>query len=158
MYKNGAKDFGGLKLSYGDEAIKRYPSIRKLDIAKQMNNDTVNRLLMEEYNVVGGGGNSGFQVVNWLAQVGVTAIALLGFDMRIDGNGKVHWHGRHPDSGKYVMNNPYEQMMVHWIKCMTDAAPVLKSLGIDVVNCSDKSALECFPKMSVESALARWGL
>lgn len=157
-YKDGAKDFDGLKMAYADEAVKLYPDIKKINISKMTNNDATKELQMVEYNTVGGGGNSGFQVVNWLAQVGVSAIALLGFDMRVDGNGKAHWHGRHPDSGAHVLNNPYDEMMAFWVKHMTNAAPKLSRLDIDVVNCSDKTALTCFPKMSVEDALARWGL
>lgn len=157
-YREGARDFKGLKITQDDEAIKQFPYLKKIQVKRSGKaTDIVHEFLMEQHGVVGGGGNSGFQTVNLLAQWGVKAMALLGFDYT-DFDGKIHWHGRHPDSGKHVMNNPSGSNYKLWISKMTEAAPKIKALGIDIINCSEKSALTCFPKMSVGQALERWGL
>lgn len=156
-YRNGAGDFKGLKVTQDDDALAIFPELRKITV-KRDGVKIIHDFLMDTYGEVGGGGNSGFQTLNWLAQIGVKGILLLGIDMRTDGNGKNHWHGRHPDSGKFVMNNPSESNYRFWIENMTAAAPKIKALGIDVVNCSPTSALECFPKMTVDQALERWRL
>lgn len=156
-YREGVKDFKGLKITQDDEAKMRFPELCKIQIKKTGNGSLIHDFQMDTYGVVGAGGNSGFQVLNLLAQWGVKAFALLGFDMRCF-DGKIHWHGRHPDSGKYVLNNPAQAAFDRWISHMTTAAPKINALGIDVVNCSAQSALQCFPKMTVQQALDRWHL
>lgn len=160
FYKDGAKDFTGLKVSQGGEASKVYPEIKNLTIAMCENipKSHSKRLMMNKYGEIGGGGHSGFQVMNWMAQIGVAGMLLIGYDMRVDGNGKNHWHGRHPESGKHILNNPGDNNFRNWIPWMEAASVRLKSLGIEIVNCSEKSALTCFPKMSVEQVLERWRL
>lgn len=158
--KKQAPEFKGLKVTQDKEACKSFPELKKLELrrlAKGNIDPICNELLMERYGEIGGGGNSGFQVVNWLVQVGISAIALIGFDFK-DFDGKIHWHGRHPDSGPFVLPNPSASNFTKWTNTMTAAAPRLHAFGVDVVNCSERSALECFPKMSVEKALERWGL
>jgi len=157
QYKDGAKDFKGLKVTQAHEKVmEQWPEIKKVTIRRD-HKAPCHDFIMDKYGEIGGGGNSGFQVLNLLAQFGVTAVALLGFDMAIIGE-KIHWHGRHPDSGKYIMNNPSEANFRVWRNNFIKAAPKLAALGIDVVNCSLESTLGCFPKMNVETALKRWGL
>lgn len=158
--KKGVGSFKGIKIAMEDEAVKQFPELKQIKVRYDERNkrDVCHDFLMDKYGEVGGGGNSGFQALNWLAQLGVKAVALLGFDFRIDGNGKIHWHGRHADSGHYILHNPSESNFRLWIEKMNKAVPRIRALEMDVVNCSETSALECFPKMSVEDALRRWGL
>lgn len=87
------------------------------------------------------GQNSGYQALNIAVLAGAKRILLLGIDMV----GK-HWHPEHPDpSGA----NIYHGCIWH----MNKAAPLLKSLGVEVLNCSPISALKCFPKVDIESLL-----
>lgn len=148
--KRGAKDFPGLKISQDERAIANYPDIKKISLRKDRHNVS-NEMWFERYGEVGGGGNSGFQVLNLVAQMGATGIALLGFDMKVI-NGKIHFYGRHPH------NNPDEFAFVRWTKWMTLAAPKLSERGIEVINCSAQSSLQCFKRMTVLEMLGRFGL
>jgi len=84
-----------------------------------------------------GGGNSGHQAINLAYILGAEKVLLLGFDMGGD-----HYFGKHPK--KLVQNSPFESFK--------------KSLAtineIEVINCTPRTALNCFPRMSLESALS----
>jgi len=149
---NGAKDFPALKISQDKDAVARFPDIKRIKV-KLVKGIIIHDLLMDEWGEVGGGGNSGFQCINLLAQSGVTAIALLGFDM-CNRNGQIHWHGRHPSP----MNNPIEYNYQQWRDRLHQVKPKLDVLGIDIVNCSPISTLQYYPRVSVDEMLARWGL
>lgn len=89
------------------------------------------------------GNNSGAQILNLLANVKPRRIILLGYDMNMK-NGKTHWHEGH---GLAMFPHIYDDMFVPSIESM---APGLKSLGIDVINCSEGSSLNCFRKQRFE--------
>jgi hypothetical protein len=152
LQAKGAKDFSGLKITQDDVAVKHYPELKKVTVKKEKGS-IVHDLLMDAAGEVGGGGHSGFQMINLSAQFGVTGILLVGFDMCGDCH-KPHWHGRHPSP----MTNPIESNFQTWRKNLAGAKPKLDALGIDVVNCSPISTLTTFPKISVEEALKRWTL
>lgn len=96
-----------------------------------------------------GGGNSGFNTLNLAVQFQATRILLVGFDMRLDYG--VHWHGLHPEE----LKNPIVGTVERWRRAMDDAAEILKRKGITVINCSQFSALKCYPKMDFSEALCR---
>lgn len=105
-------------------------------------------MLFDEVGLVGWGGNGGFHAVNLAAQFGARRIVLVGFDMTL-ANG-VHWHGRHPAG----LNNPSARNLAKWAATLDAAAPSLAERGIEVVNTAADSALEAYPKMPFEDALA----
>jgi hypothetical protein len=89
------------------------------------------------------GNNSGSHVINLLANMKVNKIILLGFDMRMVGR-DMHWH-------KEDVHQPAPHIYPNlFIPCMASMAPIVKSMGIDVVNCCVDSALDCFRKQSFE--------
>lgn len=90
---------------------------------------------------IGIGGNSGFHALNLAAQFGANRIVLVGYDMTIE-NG-IHWHGEHPRG----LSNPREFNMQRWRRIMDEAYPVLSGLGIEVLNASEVSKLNAFPKV-----------
>ncbi len=94
-----------------------------------------------------GGGNGGYQACNIAYHLGAARILLLGFDMH-DGGGKVHWHGRHED-----LNNPDAVNYGSWLAAYPALARDLKAKGVEVINCSPGSALDCFPKARLEEVL-----
>ncbi len=112
----------------------------------------VHELLFDEPGVVGSGGNSGFQMINLAAQFGATGIAMIGFDMRLDQG--AHWHGVH----RTPMRNPDEVRCIQWKKNIDGASDKLKAIGVDVVNCSEISRLEKYPRLTVDQMLQRWDL
>lgn len=72
---------------------------------------------------------------------------LLGFDCAARA-GQAHWFGNHP-AGLQIRQN-YSR----WIESFSELARDLLAEGVEVINCSPVSALKCWPKMSVEEALA----
>lgn len=64
-----------------------------------------------------------------------------------------HWYGRNHWP---MANNPDQRNFKRWLSAFNRAATLLKHRGFEVVNASPASALTCFPKISVEDALAAW--
>ena len=104
------------------------------------------RLLMDDIGVVGWGGCSGFQAVNMVAQFGCKRILLVGFDATVK-NG-LHWHGSYPGA-----DNPTKDKTLRWQRCLDNAASMLASLDVEVVNCSMQSALKKYPKIPFEESV-----
>lgn len=90
------------------------------------------------------GDNSGFQAVNLAYHYGVSRIILLGFNMQLK-KGRSHWFGDHPNK----QQSPYPRFRQ---KFATLVKPLAKS-GVQVVNCSRDSVLECFPKAELLDTL-----
>lgn len=93
------------------------------------------------------GNNGGYQAINLAYQFGVRRIILLGYDMRVVDE-RAHWHPDHP-----VANQPNTYSKVFLPK-FRRLAPILVERGLEVVNCTPGSALDCFPMMTLEDALA----
>jgi len=91
------------------------------------------------------GQNSGFAAVNLayhrLNGEGGTII-LLGFDMHVS-NGKRHFFGAHP--GNMEVDSNYNDFMRNFRKI--DCA----ALGIDIWNCTRRTALDCFPLIDLDT-------
>lgn len=87
-------------------------------------------------------GNSGAVAIQIAAHAGAARVLLLGFDMRGG-----HWHEPHP------LVNPVPGDFERW---RAGLARLGRSLprGVDVINCTPGSALQCFPTMSIEDALS----
>lgn len=92
------------------------------------------------------GGNGCHQSINLAVHLGATRIVLLGVDMKAgtvwrDGahrpSDHFAWLGRHADDSK-----PSYPEAVSYMGTLVQP---LKSLGIEVVNCTPGSALRCFP-------------
>lgn len=90
------------------------------------------------------GDNSGYAAINLAAAAGAKRILLLGMDMQGG-----HWHGPHQGLG-----NPQPHQFQRWMRRMNRLAVWLKEAGIEVINCSPVSALECFRKMDLVDAIA----
>lgn len=92
------------------------------------------------------GGNSGFQALNLAITMGATKIILSGFDM-ITHDGKTHFFGNHPASLRN--DSPYPLFRQFFNR----AAPQIEAMGIDVVNCTRLTALQCFRKSTMRDEL-----
>lgn len=143
------RNFRGLKLGFDVVGLM---DVRNIKIKKSRHDNWNNDMLFDEPGLIGSGGNSGFQLVNLVAQMGATGIGLIGMDMRLDGG--IHWHGKHPSQ----LRNPDESVMREWRKNLDAVAFKMKGVGIDVVNCSPTSALENYPKVTINKMLERWRL
>lgn len=94
------------------------------------------------------GKHGGFQALNIATLSGATKILLLGYDARLGANGERHWHGDHPQENE--TNAKYADFRRSFSLVEND----LIKRGIKVINCSQTSAIETFPKMTIEEALA----
>ena len=86
------------------------------------------------------GHNSGYQAINLAVLLGVKRIILLGYDMQDKGPEVSHWFGNH--SWKEGRSPPYQM----FLRSYPSLAKETKKLGIEVINCSMNSKLECFKK------------
>lgn len=91
------------------------------------------------------GRNSGFQAINLAVHYGAARIVLLGYDMQ-PRHGQSHFFGEHPNNQK----SPYDQFR----RQFGTLVKPLRKVGIEVVNCTRASVLDCFPKRSLDALLA----
>lgn len=89
-------------------------------------------------------GNSGAACIAMAAQGGASRIVLLGFDCQHTG-GKAHWHGNHP---KGLGNaGGVDKWQEKFAELARDIA------GIDVINATKETALNCWPRKSLKDLL-----
>lgn len=81
--------------------------------------------------------NSGAQAIGLSYYLGSKKIILIGYDMKPNQQGKVHWFGDHP-KGK-LRNTPHRYSS--WIPHLKELSDDLKKREIDVVNCTIDSAI-----------------
>ena len=141
----GARKFHGLKFSPSPTVTNVYRDVRRVRLRPVAN------LLTAETGVIGcglrtGGGHSGFQAINLAIQFGVRRLLLVGFDMTLE-NG-AHWLIDDRGVGK-----PDDGRVRSWRESMDACAPQFKTLGVEVMNCTPRSALKAYPKTTVGEAL-----
>jgi hypothetical protein len=93
------------------------------------------------------GGNSGYQAINLAFLFGATRIILSGFDMKKEG-AQVHFFGSHPYHKKN--QGPNENLMARWINNFWGLAEDLNQEGVEVLNATRSTALQCFSKVNLE--------
>lgn len=95
--------------------------------------------------------NSGNTAIRIAAQMGARSVILLSYDCGAT-DGLTHWHGDHPPSIRSP-DLPYDYE--RWRVAFEDTARLLSSQGVDVINCSRRTTLTCFKRMSLDEALYR---
>lgn len=135
-------EFAGLKITQDQRAKAKYPMLKRVVSVRG-----VEELLTDTPGMIGWGGNGGFHALNLAVQWGAGKIVLVGYDMTL-AHGS-HWHGDHV--GKCA--NPNDKNVLRWRKVVDEAAATLRRLNITVFNCSEKSALQNYPKCTFEAAL-----
>lgn len=143
---NGAPSFQGRKYAIlpqprkANNPFARWPEIQVL---KNTGQDGLER----SPDGLRTGKNSGYAAINLAVHFGAVRILLLGYDMKIGSNGQTHFDG--PRRGTPATNFPM-------FRAMFDTLPEpLKLAGVTVLNCSRKSALECFPRVPLAHAMAQ---
>ncbi|MFK3911355.1 hypothetical protein ACI2JI_04635 [Enterobacter cancerogenus] len=89
--------------------------------------------------------NSGLRAIQLAIRLGARRVLLLGYDCCIEAGS--HWHGDHPVG----LKTPDESSVTRWHAEFTRLAAALS--GIEILNCSRRSALACFPLSTIEAAL-----
>jgi len=135
--------FRGLRVTNARNAVSRWGLDGPIQVIR--NTDA---LCVGEPGVVGGGGCSGFQLVNLVVQAGARGIVLVGFDM--NSSQSPHWYGKNTWPGS---SNPKEKSFVRWRRALDGAAATLSKLSVEVINASERSTLSAYPKMKLEDAL-----
>jgi len=92
------------------------------------------------------GHNSGYQAINLAVHFGARRILLLGYDMAPSEDGREHWFQDGPDRKM----SPYPQMCA----AFETLVEPLAALGVEVINCSRRTALTAFPCQPLEVALS----
>lgn len=153
-YRRGLPDFKGLKIAWDGTVRTQFPDVNLIRIKPHRPNVPgerwMSRILVDEPGVIGSGDNSAFQAGNMVVQFGARRIMFVGLDLQ-----GTHYYGRNdwPRAG-----NPDPDVFKKCIRAFEDAAPTLEAMGIDVVNASPVSALNCFRKMTIEQVVAAWSL
>ncbi len=140
-----ALEFAGLKVTQDANAAKVH-KLHRVQLIEEEPEDS--RISVETKGIIARGGHGGFQAINLAVQFGASRLLLVGFDLCGD-----HWHGKHER-----LSNPRPITLEKWVKTLDRQASVFQELGVEVVNCSDRSALTAYRKMSVEQALQQFGV
>lgn len=123
----------------GSDAFRDHPQVNALRLTGQLGLETDPTGLRH-------GSNSGYQAIGLAAHMGAKRVILLGYDMKMDG-ARSNWH----DSPRPLANpDVYAQTMLPHFASLVEP---LEALGVEVVNCTPGSALDAFPKATLEEAL-----
>jgi uncharacterized Rossmann fold enzyme len=136
-YSNEIKRFRGLKVTCRPYS----PPSQDVILLKAVNNKPYE----SDPSHISHGNNSGYGAINLAVKLGAKKIYLLGYDMD-SSNNKTHWH-----NGYEAKHN--HGIYIKMIQSFTLLAPVLKQMGVVVLNANPKSNLKVFNMCSLESAL-----
>lgn len=93
-----------------------------------------------------GGQNSGLQALGIALLTGAARVVLIGFDMR-DVEGKRHFFGDHP---RGLSNSKDFGDFRFGYRAAAKSVPA----GVEIINATPESALDCFPRLDLAAALA----
>lgn len=139
---NGVPEFAGLRLTSDARAVEAF-GIEKVKCRKPDD-----RILLDNPGEIGWGGNSGFHALNLAIQFGVAKAILVGYDMQLAGG--LHWHGAHGGA----LHNPTRNNVERWRRAVDGAVTAAELVGVRIFNASPVSALQKYPKLSIEEAIA----
>lgn len=134
------ESFTGLKYSLED--VRGRPDVSRL-------RNTGKTGLARDPSSLRTGMNSGYQALGLAVHLGASRIVLLGFDMQPDGE-KHRWFGTH----KYHGPRPSAPDYRLFLELFPTIVEPLKAAGVEVLNCSRRTALTCFPCVELDEALA----
>lgn len=141
----GVPSFAGVKYGIGSSVGKNnkfagYPDIKVL-------RNTGYEGLERDPSGLRNGSNSGFAAINLAVHFGASRILLLGYNMSYPA-GKAHFFGNHP-SGLSQSEARYPSFR----KRFDSIVEPLKSLGIEVINCTEQTSLRAFPVKRLRDVL-----
>lgn len=93
------------------------------------------------------GHNSGYQAINAAYHLGAARIILLGYDMGFAKGQRSHYFGDHP---RKTQPSIYKNIFLPAFPTLVDP---LGQRGVEVVNATPGSKLDCWPRMSLADAL-----
>jgi len=99
--------------------------------------------------------NTGSAAISLAAHTGAKRIILLGFDMKLADNKMQHWHNLYqkgpvdPNDKRRIRKLPFARHLAGFSVIAEDA----KKMHIEILNACPDSAIECFPKFTVNQLL-----
>jgi len=111
---------------------------------------SVDRPGLGKEGIIHQGGNGGYQAINLAWLWGAKRILTIGLDCKPGAHGKAHWFGQHGRNLSKVQN--YK----HWTNAFPKLATDLAQEGVEVFNLSRETALDCFPRMTLEEAILKF--
>lgn len=145
QYSKGLELFGGLKITNTDQALGRRAEV--LDI-KVMRRHNLSCGICPVRDTLTWNNNSGATAINLAVHFGAKKIILVGFDMKRDGD-RFNYHNEYARPDNVKTYNPYSRHMPAFPKIKAD----LDKLGVTCVNATAGSALEVFPRISLEEII-----
>lgn len=97
------------------------------------------------------GSNSAFQALGLAVLWGCKRIVFLGLDLSPGPVGEAHWH---PDYLPPFTNQMTPEKAAYFGESFAFAAPILFKMGLEIINCSRRTSLTCFPRKSLSYALS----
>lgn len=131
-------------LTYKNKIVKRYAMYPKFIDCWEFSGAYG---LEKEPRKLRHGNNGGCAAVNLAWHFGARDIRLLGIDCKINKKAEDHWHNPHPWN-TLTDEKIQKNFVPSWIKI----SQVLGEFDLKITNC-DTSALECFPKKSLDDLL-----
>lgn len=136
--------FQGLRVTCRSEELIRDDRVKFL----QMNPRKKQGITFNPPGVISWNFNSGGAAINLAVQFGAKRIILLGFDMNLDANNNQHWHKEYTSPLSSVKDSMHQHL-----KGFPVMAEDIKGTGIEIINCSPNSAIQCFPKANIWEVL-----
>lgn len=144
LHKVKLANFAGLKVTC-------YPNFANVNWIKYVNRDTRKpQGISMKSSCVSWNGNSGAAAISVAAQAGAKRIFLLGFDMKLNGEQRQHWHDLYGKATSVKsMKLPFNKHLAGFPHIDRDA----KQLGITIINVCPDSAITQFPKCTLHEAM-----
>jgi hypothetical protein len=134
------KDLRADLYSQSDTACEKYGRLRHITGAHKQG-------FSSKPDVIHYGNNSGYQAMNLAYLMGCTNLILLGYDMGIGPKGESHFFGDHPPGLRRASG--YKAFITEF------AAIPYRKMGLQILNASRSTYLQCFDKVPLEQALER---
>lgn len=129
----GVPSFGGLKYCLQAVPTNKCPGVLQL-------RDTGLEGIETDPTGLRTGRNSGAAAINLAVHFGAARIVLIGYDMQaVRGERYSHFFGHHP----FPLRGNSDYMMFR--RMYDGMVEPLRTLGVDVINCSRETALKAFP-------------
>ncbi len=136
---HGAPEFHGLKYALEANAAK-WPGVTVLKYGGE-------RGLSSDPTSLKSGRNSGYQAIGLAVHFGASRIVLLGYDMQRGPKGEEHWHANHQEHRRSDYPN--------FLRFFDGLVEPLKARGIQIVNCTRRTALTCFDRQPLHAVFSR---
>jgi len=142
-------NFRNIKVSIHERACSGQPGCHHIKYVPQDTQQPTG--LTDRKYFVSWNKHSGAGAINLALHFGCKRVYLLGFDMKLDMNGKSHSHAEYFRDGfpKYGKNLPYAKHLSMYPHIARDA----KRHGMEILNVNDDSAIQDLPMVSLEDVL-----